>query len=797
MEFVKLPVFGSVDLDGKPFTINDNNVRKTQNLIPDKMGNLIRRGALMYEGALISTSVGKTPTSAAIHATIPAASSFVINRVPIWMAPPDLVGGRYVIGSINTDENRFDLLVNDGTKEGYNTLAVNALDTTPTNYPNMVTQGGRSYIVYGRNPWPSGGLILTPNDSAPSGFDWSELTFAGTGNLDFQPDFAVDYKGRVVYGLRDGRILWADRYTPTIIGSDALQNRSLSLRTIDTGNLVGLHPVMLDGSGSLASSGLLCVFQYGAKLILGEPLQSTESGIIFGDLQVNDLSKRAGGVSSAAICDTDWGTIWVGPDDVWIMPFGSVPIPIGRHISPLLKAQPDSMRWRIHATVGGGFLRVALYSDGQGPTVSSPLGEQWWLDLRDGPPTDWKSARWYGPHIFNCAADKNMGLRSVRSTITAGTQFMMKDPRSSRANNIYGCGVGLIPNLGATEVSALVLLSYDNPSPRDITGLFYPSPIAWQPNVGVVLGDEVAIVFTPFGLRPYIFRVTTAGVTGAVEPVWNTGAGVTLDNSAVWTSQGPALGPFDVQGSEITAEWDSKEYDFGSRMMIKLFNGLEINLYNSAEVQMNITQLIDGGRTFSSVLQNLDHSAGPVIGQDQFKDAIALAEEYRSFAARPSQSLRKNGKSCQYKIIEQRGIVLPDAFRTIGIRGDDDVIYHLTLAERYYASLNALIEAFLLLAQEPATTFSDKFGLAWSARYDDVGIITITNGAGEDWSPPPALSSSTADRYFWSLLGYTQDTITINTIQRGQDMPFDVLIGSGLGLGEITAAYHPFGRRPQ
>jgi hypothetical protein len=799
VEYVKLPMQGSVDLDGKPFNISDNNVRKTKNLIPDKAGNLQRRGAILYESALINDSLLQPPTTFILHRTAvgtPYATDVnVDNNPPIWMGVPDLGNGRYIFGTCHNG-TRFDLTVSATDKQGNGSASFNIKDTVPDLMPSIVTLSGVTYIVYGPNPWGSAGVVLTPSVTDPNGFIFSDLNFAGTENKEFRPDVACEYKGRVIYGLRDGRVVWSDRFQPLVIGDGALQNRSAALGSLRLGKLVGLRAVMLDGSGSLATSGLLAVFQYGCKLILGEPLETTETGDIFGDLQINNLSDRAGCVSAETIVNTDWGTMWVGVDDVWMMPYGSVPIPIGRHIKPILQAQPENMRFRIHAVLFNGFYRVALFSDGQGPSISDPLGEQWWLDLRDGPPKDWTEARWFGPQIFK-SAYKLANTRLENNTRT-GTYFMVLDQREGRGGRLYGCDQGLVPDVeNARERIRPVLVTYDNPSSRDIVGHFAISRDPWTPNELRALGDQIIVLFDG-DPHPLLWEVTTAGVTAVTppEPAWLNTPTIT-DGAVEWTLQAILLCPFDMYGSEILTEWDSKEYDFGTRMFSKLLNGMEVNMYNSAPEWFRFRQIIDGGKASSNIDKYLDQSSGPILGADVFKDAPVMAEEYKSISARPDESLRRNGNSVQYRIEENTGIVIPEAFRTFGIvDASNRTPDRLTLLNDYYTDLSDLVNAILTLWTTPDSAFYTKYGENW--HFDISGSRVIVTNDDFTWAPPSLLSpANRADRFIWSLLGFDLSAYTPAFTHTGNAMPFDVLIGLGLGFEEATGAYHPFRRRPQ
>ena len=91
---------------------------------------------------------------------------------------------------------------------------------------------------------------------------------------------------------------------------------------------------------------------------------------------------------------------------MWLFPQGQgIPFRVGSYIRAVLKETPAAQRYLWHAAYHDGFYRLAVISPGQGPNDNSPCGEQWWLDLRDGPPRPHEEARWYGPMIYKFPGD--------------------------------------------------------------------------------------------------------------------------------------------------------------------------------------------------------------------------------------------------------------------------------------------------------------------------------------------------------------------------------------------------------
>lgn len=796
MEYPKLPINGSVDLSGKDFNIADDHVRLTQNLIPNKMGNPVRRGAMAYENMLISAVLADLPQSYPnFHLTTPSGGVSVQTQ-PIWLGIPNLDGGKFMFATCSGG-TRFDLIVNNGSKKAQNSSVLNLKDTAPTQLPNVFFDKGLTYIVFGQSPWPSGGIILTPDTVNINGFVPSDLVFKGAANGGFQPDYAVKHQDRVVYATQDGTVIWADRYDPLTIGDAAQNVRALSTAWIDSGKLIALRSVMLQAEGSPSSTALLLLFEYGSKIILGEPLNTTETGSIFGTLQINTIGSKSGCISAATIVDTDWGTIWCGQDDVWMLPFNSVPVKIGRALRPLLLSQPPSQRFRCHAVFSGGFYRLALFSDGQGPNWETPLGEQWWLDLRDGFPQDWATARWFGPQVFTPASQLNTGNRSVNPTLVTGTAFMATDPRER--NKIFGVHYGIgMDGTGFSQPTNANLVSYDALNARDLGGLNAMSLNPWTSGGAHAIGDELVVLPTA-NKHPLIFTAITGGNSGTTQPVWdNTGIPFT-DGDITWNLVGAALGPYDVWGSEILTGWKSKEYDFGTRMVPKMFNGMEVNVRLSAPERLRFTQLVDAGKNQTQVDIDLDtRSAGPLLGSDIFVHPSGpFTEEYQSISARPLNGTRINGNSCQHTIQEISGISIPTLITTFGVVDGKGDLFTIPLSTNFFASIGALFDsivaslvAYAAVNATFATELTDKWGTAYN-----FGFPYVQNQSGKSWAPSIAVEG---DRFIWGILGYT-NTPNYNpgAYQYSQEMPFDVLIGLDYGLAEATAAYHPFGRRPK
>lgn len=98
----------------------------------------------------------------------------------------------------------------------------------------------------------------------------------------------------------------------------------------------------------------------------------------------------------------------------------------------------------------------------------------------------------------------------------------------SDGNMTWTCRGPAVQNWGITP-SSVQPLALNTALP--VSSLFWVASTWYGSSVGLLIVDS----------NNNIQKLTTAGTTGAVEPVWNlvTG-GVTADNTAAWTNQGPA-----------------------------------------------------------------------------------------------------------------------------------------------------------------------------------------------------------------------------------------------------------------
>ncbi len=797
-----VPLFGSVDLFGKPFTIEEGNLRKAQNLIPDGEGNLVRRGVMTWEAALNVLGAAAT-----LRAGDGSDTAYLGNK-PIWLSIVPFGPGIFV-GMVSTG-NRCELFIGTigNVLTAFNTI--NVLMAAPELLPTVINVGGYTYIFCGRglNSLGTANAGIRIAFNVDGSYTVTDFAFEDATNSGLQPSLALITKQRAWYanfGVGDlgSTVLVADVDAALTVGTNAITDRNFIIGGGDGDRIVGFKQVMLVGLGSPAQTGVLALKRHSAFLITGEPTETDDTDY-FGTLEVNKISSNAGCMSNATICDTPWGTIWCGPDDVWFMPFGAVPYPIGRHIKPLLLVQPENQAFRVHAVFSGGFYRLALFSEGQGPNHETPLGEQWWLDLRKGPPASHDEARWYGPMVFN-VADTLVESRGDDST-NVGTSFMCKDPRPGGDQRLWGVHYGVHPSVTAwrhpaAQPAGINVVSYDAPNNRDIGAMFRAGLKAWVTQTTYVVGDEICVLEDIDDLHPSIFKIVSGSgalQSGLTEPDWElVGAFGVADGDLVWGRIGTCLSPTGVNGSEALIAFHTKEVNGGSKLLDKLWQGMEVSVLIGTPERLQLRQVVDGGKTVETITEDLNNMSGPDVGSDYFgydadgavrSGLTVFSEEYQAIRIDSDEDNRIIGKSCQMQLTELPGIYLPTLtleFLTINAE-----TISVDLAASWYASVWDLAVACAAAVTASAAAIA-ALGGTFTLNSQDAGLIKFTSG-GDTWTPS---IGNAAKRFLWSLMGFTQYSGSYTLGVSANELAYDINVGV-IGVAEGVIRYRTFSRRP-
>jgi len=305
-----------------------------------------------------------------------------------------------------------------------------------------VSSGPSALHFYSRRPWlfpwnnrayllpgpyaawsgPTGPLAYRFDETSQS--TQTSLVLAGSGNEDIHPLVASPFRVRMVYGnLGAGRkntLIFTDDYTDNVVGNDvlAVNGRAVSLVSGDDGDEIwAMTEVMLSAAGTPAQAALLVLRRVGNPFLLTGDLDQSTGGT--STLVPLRMHIAAGCASPWTVATTPYGVIWAGKDDVWFYREGALPYPVGTKLKPIFGYAPPAEHIRMTGTYFDGFYRLQAF--GQGQDLSAPPTQQWWLDLREGPPQDWRDARWYGPiEYLGVAEEDTTALPGLVAMTVAG-----------------------------------------------------------------------------------------------------------------------------------------------------------------------------------------------------------------------------------------------------------------------------------------------------------------------------------------------------------------------------------------
>lgn len=461
---------------------------------------------------------------------------------------------------------------------------------------------------------------------------------------DWRPRIAVYTRERLVlFNLADtcqDGMIWSDKNNPMVFDADYDANGSTDgvldatvdhLLDVDGptvrlgGDNVELTAALVVSTSNqenLANEAILVFKRDKAFLALGEPGQTSDVDDPDGSLTVTELSVRAGCVGSQACCTSPYGAWWVGPDEVWFMPYGNLPMRMGTKISPRLKAQASSDGWKTQCVYANGRLVITLSSGGSGST--SAMDEQWWLDLRRGPPESWKDARWFGPQVHAPAGPTEAGVHFLGAVDGEHLAALAVDMRGTQV---------------------LSLVSLDGDSGEDhVSSVGYSRP--WQPLTDYSVGDEIYPIGTAsdvvtypftsdaFSQSPWRYICITAGKSGATIPAFNVSSPIT-DGTAVWNFTWSAQ-PASTANSPVLMDVLSREENLGDPSLQKTFDGVELAHSLGAPMAVSVISLgSERNVAPERATEDVKPSAtGPIIMDDGVSGGFETQLAVRSGGAR-------------------------------------------------------------------------------------------------------------------------------------------------------------------
>lgn len=610
-QLIPVPFLGGVNLQDDVRSLKQGQVAYAKNLFPAISGKLSKRpGAQKAE---LST------------AQITGGADF---RPPVKLIFPSFgTGFLAVLNASNKTADSAQLLTSVG-QDTYD------LDCTLSQRPSYVEFNDKGYVFAGRTAGAPG-FVLTKNPADADGYTISSFAFAGSGNESIRPEGACLYRSRFVYWF-DNYLLFSDRFQPDVVGDNATaaNGRAVLIGSADGDRIIACVDIMLTSIGSPAQSALLVLKEKSMYLITGEPNQTTDTDQMFLDLVINRSSIDAGCISPDTVARTPYGVVWCGPDDVWIFSGGSVPQRLGYNIKPALKDSNPADRIWCYGAYADDVYKLGvkpatgrtLQLDAGDPDFASYNGqtmndivctEEYWLDLRNGPPPAPEAAQWWGPQVFNIF--ETMGSDDEIETVTGNRGYFV----DTRSNPLFSSHIGLGFSLTDSEVHLYTFepgVKRDglpsSISPAEMTGnevytelrlpeLFNTTSEVADPSVDkVVLGAEVSLYLN----TPAAFNTWLIGNSGGVIKTMDVNPdqiGFVLDidelDNAALTSEVQALKFAPDEGERIVARsYQLKMTDTGGLSLPEGLNTF-VFTYNGGQYTVSLGAGVSTEPSFLSI----------------------------------------------------------------------------------------------------------------------------------------------------------------------------------------------------
>lgn len=556
------------------------------------------------------------------------------------------------------------------------------------------------------------------------GYEWIKATFnqdptvySGVATLQLQstpvmPRVAGAYRQRMWYanfGAGKGNwIIAADRVSAThtqlreaplwaVVGSEVLayNGRYVALAQIDGEDITAMNEISLQATGSQIDTIFMVQTKKSTLFITGEFLQTFDTGGTtatsqFGDFKPNKVNYSCGCVGHMAFTKTPYGCLWIGPDDVWMMA-GNAPVRIGTNIRPALQACPEAQQkhWSIAYANGVAILSIVTApftaDDGSGNNTDVYVRQQWWLDLRMGPPTSARDARWFGP----MESDYQSTLNSIFSPILGIQDRDGKEKVISLAYDSRIVGISLIDHQsGSGPVDSVI-------------GTLPEAPM-WVAGTAVAVGDMCRP--TQKSLRQgRLWVCKVAGTTDSTEPVWDAGGSDTADNTVTWADISGYYLDVSKFGTQNDFQTDirSRDETFGDFNNEKKFTALELNVDVSKAAAV-IGNILPNQGELSKSLGPATLAAQQLVGGvSQIGVGVIGSGGGQSRTLRPSENTRIHGRQFQAQIQESNSYVIDGtndyinftAFSNSGTAIIPDATYILQakLTHGTYATLSDLM----------------------------------------------------------------------------------------------------------
>lgn len=749
---VKVPMTGGVNLFVDPASIRDDQVVLAKNLAPVKPGIIGTRPALQWVRTAITGASGPY---------VPVAARF---------SP---IGPEFALAWYNTFTRAiyFDLK-NDNSSDPETSPVIGTGDSPiPV---SMVQWDGDTYAFTGQTTGARAAFATNPE-----GYVVEAIAFEGTGNEDFKPKGAAVIRDRFVYwGFEDGAggraVLFADRGYPLRIGDAAVASaRFIPVAGIAQSGITHCAELNTNAAGSPNQSVVAVWTVDNMWTLLGEPGETGDgetAEAIRGTLQQSLMTMNAGCVSGATVVQTPYGAIWTGPDDVWFMPFGSLPIRIGTNIRPALLNTPPNLKWKWHAAYDSDTAqyRLALFGPGSGPDEYSACDHHWILDLSKGAPRSADEAVWWGPQVYVQPSD---------DARFKGTHCLLTKVGNDGDRQTYGL---VYVDGESFDRMSLCVLGAD--ASRDCA---YPSRVRvpFSQAAEYFVGDEIVPYDEDPGTTyPQVWVVAAVdglgpnggGVTAASIPQFNDGVSTVIVSGGVtFASNGPGINDFwpvsRQDGNEILPELITKEYT-GDPMVDKLIDGAELGYWTNQMHRLSyrsLTDIDDNSRVVRSAgdetgvagfLSSGLPNPGDMRGQRIWKTRLLT----------PTPGSRSTAKSVQMMITQDTVFVVDETNDVVVLQIGTESLVAVSVAHGEYTHdqlMTAIVQATDTALPEGYLEFSTQLIGAESVNH-----IRQSNGGNEvkiwfaDTSALDSITKSQTDKCarLFSMLGFDTNAATFN-----------------------------------
>lgn len=571
--------------------------------------------------------------------------------------------------------------------------------SVPARRPQGVNFNKKLYLVSGPGAYLSltsglatSGVILQL--STLNTLELAPLTFSTAQSLAVEPRLLAAYRQRMVYADfgagKEDWLIFSDRQDPTAISAEVLAANGRNFRLGGTpGRCTAIREALLTSTGTPTETVLLAFKERAMYIIQGEPglTFATTPGPgspathVEGSLSVQRVNTDAGCSSPETIVNTPYGLLWAGPDDVWFMREGSVPMRVGSNIRPALEATPADKRYLWHASYFNGFYRLSVFADGQGPTDDSPCGEQYWLDLRDGLE---KGPRWWGPMVYKSVP----GL--AVPTWTANTAYVLGN-YVNNGGQIYVCAVGgtSAGSGGPTGTGAGII---DNTVTWNWHGPYLELTGSRMQALDTRDGRQATLISLEFNWteQSYLhsYDVPPSG----------------RDGDALGGFTG-SIFPWHLDDTEIDVELRTAELDDGDPGTEKTYQGTEVLLATSETVQLAVETQFDGGARVTTDEEAIISSSQFVLDASVL-DTGLLTREFRAHTIHPNEGTRPYGRTLRQRIYDRPGYVIDETNNIlhflVQIAPVNVRFFTITLTSGFYSDISSLLTS--VCAQMSAAT---------------------------------------------------------------------------------------------